>query len=166
MRAGISNGAGSGDNSRHALFHRDIALYRPLADLWTPGSRLLLATALLLIAACSSLEHASSSKKLQLQLQSYDHAVRWGDLEEMYAFVKPGDKPLAVPRGLENIRVTDYEPLTTITEEPDKRIRRRVRIEYLHRDRQVVKKLVDDQVWEFDEASKQWFRTNPPPEFR
>ncbi len=146
--------------------HRDTTLDRTLAGPWIFRGRLLLASALLLLAACSTLEHASSSKRLQLQLQKYDHAVRWGDLEEMYAFVKPGDQPLELPKGLDNIRVTDYEPLTTITEEPDKRVRRRVKIEYLHRDRQVVKKIIDDQLWEYDETTKQWFRTNPPPEFR
>lgn len=126
---------------------------------------LLLTGVVLFLAACSSMQHASMNKKLRLQLQSYDHAVRWGDLEEMYAFVKPDGEPLRIPEGLENVRVTAYEPLTTVTEEQDRRVRRRVKIQYLHRDRQVVKTLIDEQLWEYDDTMEQWFRTNPPPEF-
>jgi len=126
---------------------------------------LLLTGVVLLFAACSSMEQAGMNKKLQLQLQSYDHAVRWGDLEEMYAFVKPGDEPLVVPGGLANVRVTAYEPLTTITEAQGRKVRRRVKIQYLHRDRQVVKTLIDEQLWEYDDKLEQWFRVNPPPEF-
>ncbi len=118
-----------------------------------------------LVTACSSLEQAGSQRKLQTQLRSYDHAVRWGDLQGAYAFVKPGGEPLAVPNGLENIRVTDYEPLTTVTEEEGKRVRRQVKIQYVRRDRQVVRTFVDEQVWEYDDKLGNWFRTNAPPEF-
>jgi hypothetical protein len=159
--AGISKAASSGDNSS-IRYNRNDALRQnlPIQTSWG-----VVALLLLLLAGCSTIEHASANKKLQMQLDSYGHAVRWGNLEEMYAFVKPEDEPLVVPEGLDNLRVTNYEPLTTITEVPDKRIRRRVKIEYLHRDRQVVKKLIDDQVWEYDEQAEQWFRSNLPPSF-
>ncbi len=114
---------------------------------------------------CATMENAGRNQKLQLQLSSYDHTVRWGDLNEMYGYVKPGETPLRIPEGLDNIRVTEYEEVGPRTEAGSDRIRRRVKIQYLHRDRQVVRTLIDEQVWEYDPELEQWFRVNPPPEF-
>ena len=47
----------------------------------------------------------------------------------------------------------------------ENKVSRKVRIEYVLRDRQVVKTLIDNQIWEYDSEIDQWFRVNPPPEF-
>ncbi len=123
----------------------------------------LVAAALLLLSACAGV--SGRQEKLQNRLLAYDHVVRWGELSHMYGFLSPTVKA-AVPQGLENVQVTDYEPLSTVPLDKGKGVRRRVHIEYLHRDHQVVKSLTDEQLWRYDEKAGQWFRSNPPPEFR
>ncbi len=129
------------------------------------GLALLMLILPFLVGGCATMEEAGRNQKLRFQLDSYDHVVRWGDLEEMYGYVKPGGEPLKVPRGLENIRVTEYEQLGPLVPEGEHRVRRRVKIDYLYRDRQVIRTLVDEQLWEYDETLEHWFRVNPPPEF-
>ena len=124
---------------------------------------------LLLLAAtlygCSTVEKASKNQKLHLQLQSYDHAVRWGELADAYTYMRPEDMPTVIPEGLDNIRVTSYEEIGPVMNLDENKVRRKVRIEYVLRDRQVVKTLIDNQIWEYDSEIDQWFRVNPPPEF-
>lgn len=124
---------------------------------------LLLVTAALI--GCSTVQKAGKEQRLQRQLQSYDHVVRWGELEEMYTYMKPEDAPAEIPQGLENIRVTSYEELGQPVNLDQDKVARKVRIGYVIRDRQVVKTLIDDQVWQYDGELEQWFRVNPPPVF-
>ena len=39
-------------------------------------------------------------------------------------------------------------------------------IDYVRIDRQVVRQLVDNQVWESDDEGKTWYRSTPVPQFR
>ncbi len=114
---------------------------------------------------CSTVEKAGKKQKLHLQLQSYDHAVRWGELADIYTYMRPEDTPRAIPEGLDNIRVTSYEEIGPVMNLGENKVSRKVRIEYVLRDRQVVKTLIDDQIWEYDSEIDQWFRVDPPPEF-
>ena len=120
----------------------------------------------LLLTACSTVDQAGKNQRLHLQLQSYDHAVRWGDPAEAYAFLQPDEVPVAIPAGLDEIRVTGYEELTPPLRLEEDKVSRKVKIEYVHRDRQVVRTLIDDQVWAYDPQNEQWFRINPLPEYK
>jgi hypothetical protein len=120
----------------------------------------------IMLPGCSTVEKAGKSQKRHLQFLSYDHAVRWGDLEEAYAYLKPDEVPPVIPEGLDNIRVTGYELLGPVFNLDENRVSRKVRIEYVLKDRQVVKSLIDNQVWEYDQQNEQWFRVNPLPEFK
>lgn len=131
--------------------------WRLILLLLVPGAMLL---------GCSTVEKAGKNQKRHLQFQSYDHVVRWGELEEAYTYMKPDEVPAVIPEGLDNIRVTSYEPVGPVFNLDENRVSRKVRIEYVLKDRQVVKSLIDNQVWEYDEENEQWFRVNPPPEFQ
>ena len=129
------------------------------------GMLLLILLLVSTLFGCATVEKAGKNQKLHLQLQSYDHAVRWGELADTYTYMKPEDVPTVIPGGLENIRVTGYEEIGPVMNLDDDKVSRKVRIEYVIKDRQVVKTLIDDQVWEYDDEIDQWFRVNPPPDF-
>lgn len=98
-------------------------------------------------------------------LYRYEAAVRWADLTKVYGFLKPGTE-VAIPPGLNNIRVTAYEAVSPPTPIDQHRWQQTVSIQYLHRDRQQVKTLVDHQVWVQDAETEHWYRDNPIPVFR
>ena len=98
-------------------------------------------------------------------LYRYEAAVRWGDPTKPYGFLRPGTE-VAVPPGLGNIRVTGYEAISPPTPMEDGRWQQTVSIQYLHRDRQQVKTLIDRQVWVRDADSGHWYRDNPVPAYR
>ena len=119
------------------------------------------------VSGCKTLEEMSQKNKLDSKLSFYGKTVRWGALENLYGFLAPSEsQTVVIPTNLNNIRVTDYEvrvPPRMI--EPGK-ASQTAEISYLFRDRAVVKTLVDNQLWEFDETAEDWFRANPVPEFK
>ncbi len=134
----------------------------------TPLSLLLLALLLTGCGAVDTLKSRQLGKELDQTLRQYDATVRWGNLENAYAFLKP-DIAATTPiqPGLDNIRVTEYVVVqpprfldkTTATQT--------AAISYIFEDRQIQHSLVDNQIWKReDEESKQWYRVNPIPEFK
>ena len=120
---------------------------------------------MLLLPACQTLTERDDVRKLEYTLESYGAAVRWQPLAGLYGFLTPELRPETVPDGLGNLRVTGYEisvPPRMLSE--DRAVQTAV-IEYVHIDRQVVRTLVDRQVWTRDDKG-QWLRANPIPAFK
>lgn len=126
---------------------------------------LLALTLLLSLTACQSLETRSDARKLEVTLSSYGSAVRWQPLTSLYAFLQPSMQPAAPPAGLDNIRVTGYEISAPPREIADGRVVQTAVIQYVLMDRQLVRTLVDNQLWVRDDEGE-WLRANPIPTFR
>lgn len=124
----------------------------------------------LFLVACETMETAGMKNQMNFDLKAYGHEVRWGQIEALPSYLKPDmmEGQPAVARNPENIRVTGYETLVSPHEvgEGGKRVAQTVRIHYVFRDRQVVRSLVDEQLWEYDAEAKRWYRSNPIPVFR
>ena len=105
---------------------------------------------------------------MNLRLKEYAHEVRWGQLEALSSYLKPDmvDEQKDVAVDPQNIRVTNYEVLRRVHPGEENQVSQTVRIEYLFRDRQVVKTLIDQQLWEYIPDSKDWQRANPIPVFK
>lgn len=102
-------------------------------------------------------------KELGVVASAYEDIVRWRELEKMYQFGKP-DNDWKVQPNLANVRVTDYES-AGLSEIGPNRWGQSAVISYVLRDRQVVKQVLDQQIWVSDDEGKSWFRENPPPQF-
>lgn len=129
--------------------------------------RLIPLVCVLLLTACKSSPFTEEiPSKLELQVRTFEDVVRWGALEKMYAFLKlEADQEIEIQPGLENIRVTNYElgsPIRMI--EPGRWTQTAV-ISYVLTDRQVLRQLVDQQIWVSEEEDV-WYRENPVPQFR
>lgn len=97
-------------------------------------------------------------------LRAYEGTVRWGNLSEAWGFLDSEvAKEAEVPKDLTQIKVTRYETLGNPRMQGEL-ASQRVRISYIHQDRQIVKSLEDDQQWRFVER-KGWRRVNPIPNF-
>lgn len=104
-------------------------------------------------------------KALALKVQIYEDVVRWGDLRKAYAFGKISKgQNLTIPQNLDNVRVTHYEA-TQVKELSPWRWGQTANIAYVLKDRQVVKEILDQQVWMSDDEGKSWYRANPVPAF-
>jgi len=120
----------------------------------------LLLLALSLAACMATNPYAPVPKELALRVRAYEAIARWGDLLKLYAFVEPGAK-VELPPTLGKVRVTHYEA-GDMRELPDGRWAQTAVIEYVLTDQQVVRKVIDRQVWHSPDGGKSWFR-NPLP---
>ncbi len=124
---------------------------------------LLVLSCLFALAAC---QFGGSRKDDDLRgyLFRYESTVRWDDLRKAYNYLKPGLE-VQIPSDLANIRVTSYETVSPPVPGGDGQWMQTVSIQYLHRDRQQVKTLVDRQIWSQDPETELWYRVNPIPAF-
>ncbi len=123
---------------------------------------------MLLTSGCATVEKASKNQKMHERLKAYAHEVRWGALEALPAYLRPSmlAQQKAIAKDPANIRVTEYEVVVPPAPAGDNKIVQTARINYLFRDRQVVRSIVDQQSWEYEPETKQWFRTNTIPAFK
>jgi len=122
------------------------------------------------LAACETVETAGRKNQMDFDLKAYGHEVRWGQIEALPSYLRPDmiESQPAVAASPGNIRVTGYEVLVSPHQigEDKNRVAQTVRINYIFRDRQVVRSLIDKQTWEWNADEKKWYRSNPIPVFR
>ena len=129
--------------------------------------RIFFFVAILLLAACKSSPFIETSERVKSKVKTFEDVVRWGALEKMYYFQKVDPQnPPEIPPGLDNVRVTSYEIGVPLNEAGPNRWTQTVVIGYVLTDRQVVRQLVDYQVWVSDDDGQSWYRETPVPEFR
>lgn len=129
---------------------------------------LLLVLTSLLLAACQvpSISERSKDNKLRDTLNSYESVIRWGILEKAYGFLSPElSEEAVIPDNLKNFRVTGYERINGPSPLSDDKAAQTVLIEYVLVDRQVLRSLIDKQIWQWAEEEKAWQRANPIPIF-
>lgn len=121
----------------------------------------------LLLAACQTNPFSEVPEHLVAQVQTFEDVVRWGALQKMRLFEKqePGSEPRPPAEDLDNVRVTSYELAAPLAKLGEQRWGQTAVIDYVLIDRQVVRQVVDRQVWE-SEDGRHWYRTTPVPQFR
>lgn len=120
----------------------------------------------LLLGGCGTIKSSSRENSLSVVLSSFGNTLRWGDPNGVYRFLKPGSPAAeAEQRNLDDIRVTEYRALQPPVETSEMHAVGKARIRYVHRERQIEKTIIDEQLWEYDPEQKVWFRTNPIPSF-
>ena len=128
--------------------------------------RSLLLTLVVLLAACQTNPYGEVPKQLALQVRTFEDVVRWGALQKMYLFEKHDPEvPVTLPDNLDNVRVTGYELASQLTRIDDMRWGQTAVIDYVLTDRQVVRQVIDRQIWVSEDEGKTWLRVTPPPLF-
>jgi hypothetical protein len=122
---------------------------------------------LVLLGGCRTMAMSDLPDELDARVMTFEDVVRWGDLNKMYAFLKPDPEQTVEPQqGLDNVRVTGYELVEPLNQIDPMRWRQAAKIDYVLTDRQVVRQLVDFQIWESEDEGKTWHRTTPVPVFK
>jgi hypothetical protein len=125
-------------------------------------------SAVLFLAGCATVSGDKRQLALQAATARYDSALRWGYFDTAYAFVQPdlrANKPL--PDVFKDLQVTGYDVVQQpIAPEKDSTTAVQVAtIDYIHQDRQVLKRLVDRQVWVWDPKLESWWLKSGLPAF-
>ena len=125
---------------------------------------LLALTPIALTSGCQKVKEQSKATKLDNASNLYRKAIRWGYYDIAMTVVDP-KKPVNFNEDdYENIRVTSYEILQPAITDGVKAVQI-MRLEYLLRDQQVIRKLTDRQTWRYDPEIKEWFLTSGFPKF-
>lgn len=108
------------------------------------------------------------AKSLDTITRAYEKHLRWGKFEEARAFRKGPQEYLTdhERRRLQNIRVTGYDMLNSSLSEDQSTAILMVRIRYFHDEYAIEKTFIDQQKWQYDEASDRWFLLSAIPAFR
>jgi hypothetical protein len=132
------------------------------------ASSLVLACVLasLLSAGCATVKKDQQALAFQAATSAYQRDIRWGYYQDAFAYVHPDQrkgKPL--PAMFKGLRVTDYEVVQPPVMPDRNTAIQVVDIEYLYEDRQVVKRLTDNQTWRWDDKLDSWWLHSGLPKF-
>lgn len=122
--------------------------------------------ALLLLPGCKTMELREKTEILTGILRKYETTIRWSYLRRAYGFMPPDAvRKAKIPPGLDNIKVTGYEIMDPLTPTGENGFTQTVLIQYVKKDRQQQKNLMDRQLWEFDEDARRWYLISGVPRF-
>ncbi|MHB8447402.1 MAG: hypothetical protein ACYC7G_09870 [Rudaea sp.] len=121
-----------------------------------------------LLAGCASMTAQSESRALDLTLNAYANAIRWGDISQAIPFVDPKTlkKHPLTPLDLERYKQVHF---ATYTEQPvvpvgPHEVRQVVKIGLVNVNTQVERSIVDNQLWRYDTAKKHWLLVSGLPD--
>ena len=133
----------------------------------------LLPLLILLLAATTGCQTIDTIKEkqtihdLEKTLYAYENTIRWGNLENAYAFLEPEiAAQTRIPTGLDNIRVTSYEVIKKPVLMDENTASQTAKISYVLQDRQVERNVIDNQTWRRKEGTKLWYRATPIMELK
>lgn len=133
-----------------------------------PGTWILLACALAvaLSGGCGAVKKDKRAVTLQNATNGYQAALRWGYYDTAYGFVTPEirDKAPTLPIK-DGLRLTGYDVIQAPVMTDEDNAVQTVAIEYLYQDQQVVKQLMDRQLWRWDEKKQNWWLMTGLPKF-
>jgi len=114
----------------------------------------------LALAGCTEMQHQSESRALELTLNAYANAVRWGDTQQMLAFVDP---EMLKTHPLSELDLQRYKQVRFVSylEQPAMpagahEVKQIVKIAVLNVNTQTEREIIDHQLWRYDEATKHW----------
>ena len=127
-----------------------------LASLW-PG-----ALCLWLLVGCQTLSEKHQATVLEETLRKYEATMRWGSIQNARSY-RVEDASFSSPINKE-LRIIHYEVVQGPTLIGEDKALQTVLIQYVFESSQSVKELVDQQVWQYEDA--QWMLQSPFPVFK
>jgi hypothetical protein len=118
------------------------------------------------LTACQTFGERKRAQSLQDTLRSYEASIRWHSGRHAAKFQDPQGNVTESRTDHANIRVTGYEVVQGPTMLGDLQAVQTALIQYVMQDSQVVKELMDQQVWRYNEEETTWFLNSPVPEFK
>jgi hypothetical protein len=118
---------------------------------------------ILLLTGCQTLSERRQSESLQEVLRKYEGVIRWGGVDQASRFLRPDAMSEAGTSSAEEARVTHYEVIQGPSIVEENRAIQTAIIQYVFVNSQVVREILNQQTWEFDPESGNWYLISPLP---
>lgn len=121
---------------------------------------------LLVLSGCKTMDEHKQVSALEDTLRRYEGTIRWGNVDNAQGFRAldaAGDPP---PPVRADLRVTSYEVVQGPTMLDETTAVQIAGIQYTFDERPVLRSIVDQQVWKYDEMKKLWQLQTPVPVFK
>ena len=120
----------------------------------------------LTVSACASADKYKRTDQIDITLNDFRKAIRWGYYEEAarYIQIKDYSKPLRNPGYLKNIRITSYEYGEKFFSDENTKLEVVATISFYNINRGIVKEITARQIWWFDPEKKHWFLDGDLPD--
>lgn len=116
--------------------------------------------ALVLLSACTGITSQSESRALQLTLNAYANAIRWGDIDQAIPFLDPEYLKAHPLTQLDRERYKQVHFATYTDQNPvpvgPHEVRQVVQISLINVNTQVERSIIDNQLWRYNETDKRW----------
>jgi hypothetical protein len=122
----------------------------------------------LLLMGCAGLDMGKENwKKFEETSRAYLMALRWGEYETAYGFMRPPNSYDEIPDfyDLRDVRVTSHRIKQTIISEDKMTVQQIVDFQYYRMRNVTVKTMTDRQKWEYDEEKERWYLISDLPKF-
>ena len=113
------------------------------------------------LIACDSMRQKDQAARLDTSLNGYAGAIRWGNLDTAYGFVRPRDTTPQPPPRLEGLKVTGYEIRVSSVNETRDEAQVSFSFTYYFQDQGRVQTTVQNATWYFDPEVKAWLMDAP-----
>ena len=129
---------------------------------------ILLVCGFALLAGCTAMTAQSESRALELTLNAYANAIRWGDISQAIPFVDPETlkkhplSQLDIDR-YKQIHFASYNEQPPVPTGPHE-VRQVVNISLVNVNTQVERSIVDNQLWRYNEKTKHWLLVSGLPD--
>ena len=122
----------------------------------------------LLLLGCGTVQRWGRGTDLENSTRSYGIAIRWGQYEVAKAFIRDTEvraETLSY-EVFKKIKVTSYDVLRREMSEDQLFAEQTVEIEYYLEGYMKQKKIIDNQIWEYDQKEKRWYLKTGLPDFK
>jgi hypothetical protein len=130
----------------------------------------LICSAILAIAVsgCAAVGDSKKSITYDKALWKYETAIRWVDFGTANSQRRLEDSSAYSPdmETLQRIKVTSYDVMNKEMSEDRAEVKLTVQIVYYNETNMKLSTIIDNQVWKYDPAIKDWYISTPLPPFK
>ena len=122
----------------------------------------------LLLSGCAAVDDSKKTITYDKALWKYETAIRWVDFGTANSLRRLEDVNAYTPdvETLQHIKVTSYNLLNKTLSEDNAEARLTVEIVYYNDRSMKLITIIDNQIWRYDSAIKDWYLATPLPPFK
>jgi len=120
------------------------------------------------LSGCAAVDDSKKTITYDKALWKYETAIRWVDFGTANSLRRLEDSSAYSPdlKTLQHIKVTSYNVVNKVMSEDHAEVRLAVEIVYYNDRSMKLITIIDNQIWKYDPAIKDWYITTPLPPFK
>ena len=120
------------------------------------------------LSGCAAVDDSKKTITYDKALWRYETAIRWVDFGTANSLRRLEDSSAYSPdlKTLQHIKVTSYNVVNKVMSEDHAEVQLAVEVVYYNDRSMRLITIVDNQVWKYDPAIKNWYITTPLPPFK